>query len=110
MEEGQIVKAVLLQADGEQKERPVLLLKQFPPYKDWLVAGISSKLHQRSELDILLETEHPDFSQTGLKKPGAIRLGFLGMVPEQQIPGAIGSVTAQTHQELIERLVDHLKS
>lgn len=52
MKVGDIVLAQLQQADGQYKLRPVLLLKQFPPFGDWLVCGISSHVrHAVSDFD-----------------------------------------------------------
>lgn len=42
MNPGDIVKAKLNQADGKIKFRPALLIKQMPPFGDWLVCGINS--------------------------------------------------------------------
>jgi mRNA interferase MazF len=62
MNKGDIAKARLQQADGSFKIRPVLLLKQMPPFNDWLVCGISSQLRQFvPNFDILLDFAHPDF-------------------------------------------------
>jgi mRNA interferase MazF len=110
MEEGQVVKAEIPQSDGKRKERPVLLLKPFPPYGDWLVAGISSKLERASDIDLLIPEDHPDFAASGLRQAGLIRTGFLGMVPEERIPGAIGAVSVETHQRVLDNLVEHLKA
>ena len=35
------------QADGQIKNRPVVLLRRLPPFGDFLVCGISTQLHQR---------------------------------------------------------------
>ncbi len=44
--EGSICLISIPQADGKQKIRPVLLLKQFPPFNDYLVCGISTQIQQ----------------------------------------------------------------
>jgi hypothetical protein len=44
--EGSICLIPLPQADGKHKIRPVLLLKQFSPFNDYLVCGISTQIHQ----------------------------------------------------------------
>ena len=50
--EGDIALASLPQADGLIKQRPALLLRQMPPFGDWLVCGISTQLRQRvADLD-----------------------------------------------------------
>lgn len=58
MREGDIVLASLQQADWQRKQRPVLLLKQMPPFQDWLVCNISSQLRQAV----------PDFDTVALAK------------------------------------------
>jgi mRNA interferase MazF len=45
--EGDIALASLPQSDGFIKPRPAVLLRQMPPFGDWLVCGISTQLHQR---------------------------------------------------------------
>lgn len=109
MEEGKVLKAEIPQADGKRKERPVLLLKRFPPYSDWLVAGISSKLDRATELDIIIDVEHPDFPASGLREASLVRTGFVATVPEARIPGAIGELSAETHQRVLNNLIAHLK-
>ena len=50
--EGDIALASLPQADGLIKQRPALLLRQMPPFGDWLVCGISTQLRQQvADLD-----------------------------------------------------------
>lgn len=83
---GEIAKAMLPQADGSYKPRPVLLLKQMPPFQDWLVCGISTQLRQFVvNFDEMLEEAHPDYIMSGLIAPSIIRLGFLSVLPENRI-------------------------
>lgn len=46
MKEGNVVLTPVPQADGNIKNRPAILLREFPPYKDFLVCGVSTQLHQ----------------------------------------------------------------
>nr|VFJ67081.1 MAG: mRNA interferase MazF [Candidatus Kentron sp. FM]VFJ68757.1 MAG: mRNA interferase MazF [Candidatus Kentron sp. FM]VFK17134.1 MAG: mRNA interferase MazF [Candidatus Kentron sp. FM] len=46
MTEGDIVLTPLPQADGRVKNRPALILREFPPYGDFLVCGISTQIRQ----------------------------------------------------------------
>lgn len=86
MREGEIVLASIPQFDGTIKLRPVLLLKQLPGYNDFLVCGISTQLHQLiNGFDELLSDKSTDFVQTGLRQSSVIRLGFLGIVPNNKI-------------------------
>ena len=109
MKVGQIVLRALSQVDGRDKIRPVLLLRELPPFQDYLACGISTQLHLRvSGFDELMDLNHPDFKASGLLKPSIIRLGFLGVVPENQIGGVIGSVSDKTFIDLITRLSDFI--
>lgn len=68
MMEGDVALARLPQANGTTKPRPVLLLRQLPPFNDWLVCGISSQLQQRvPNFDDVVDTGDLDFATTGLK-------------------------------------------
>ena len=63
MREGAIALAALPQANGPVKNRPVVLLREMPPFGDWLVCGISTQLHQRvADFDWLLERSIRIFS------------------------------------------------
>ncbi len=109
MIEGEITLASLPQADGGVKLRPVLLLKQLPGFKDFLVCGISTQLHQLIVgFDELIDTKSNTFTQTGLRQSSIIRLGFLAVLPNQIIAGSIGKIEAGLHQILLHRLAKFL--
>ncbi|WP_411823390.1 type II toxin-antitoxin system PemK/MazF family toxin [Leptospira sp. 'Mane'] len=106
---GSICMGSLPQADGKEKDRPVLVLSKLPGYGDWLVCGISSKTyHYVDDFDELLENADPDFTQTGLKRSGLVRLGFISYLPEKRILGIIGSLPKIRYQKVIKRFIDHL--
>lgn len=108
--ERDIALASLPQADGLIKPRPVILLRQMPPFGDWLVCGISTQLQQRvADLDELVGPSDPDFAESGLKAPSVIRLGFLTTLPARRFLGIIGSISPKRHQRLLERLSDYLQ-
>jgi len=109
MKAGDIVSLSLPQSDGQIKKRPVILLKQMPPYNDWLVAGISTQLHQEVKgFDWVLLSTDASFGATRLKSSSVIRLGFLDMAEERNIRGIIGSVDAEIVKQLLKRLADYL--
>jgi len=57
MKEGDVILTPIPQADGTVKNRPAIFLRELPPYKDLLVCGVSTQLHQRVEgFDDLLKT------------------------------------------------------
>ena len=108
--EGDIALASLPQADGLIKPRPTVLLRQMPPFGDWLVCGISTQLHQRvADLDELIDPADLDFADSGLKAPSVIRLGFLTTLPARRFHGVVGSISHERHQRLLQRLSDYLQ-
>ena len=109
MKEGDIILAAITQADGKIKKRPVVALREMPPYRDYLVCGISTQLRQEApgfdEVILPLDT---DFAASGLMAPSLIRLGFLSVVPDSQIFGSIGSISGERRCRLLERLSAYL--
>lgn len=103
--------AVLPQADGQKKSRPVVALRKMPPFGDWLVCGVSTQLHQAAEGfdDPVLEGD-ADYGGSGLKASSLIRLGFLAVLPESHLLGAIGTIAPERHRRLLDRLCTHLSS
>ena len=68
MKEGDIVLTPLPQADGAVKTRPAILLRELPPYRDFLVCGISTQLYQQVKgFDELISPADTDFAASGLK-------------------------------------------
>ena len=109
MKESDVVLTPVPQADGTVKNRPAILLREFPPYNDYLVCGVSTQLHQEVKgLDEMISTSDPDFGSSGLKSESLIRLGFLAMLPRTRIAGSIGSISAERHQILLKTLADYL--
>ncbi|HMS40946.1 MAG TPA: type II toxin-antitoxin system PemK/MazF family toxin [Pyrinomonadaceae bacterium] len=109
MQETDIVLAYLPQSDGTLKRRPALILREMPKFKDFLVCGISTQLHQKAEnFDELITPEDTDFSGSGLKSESLIRLGFLAVLATEDIIGKIGTISAERHQRLLKNLSDYL--
>jgi mRNA interferase MazF len=105
MTEGDIVLAALQQADGTYKKRPVLILRIMPRFNDFLICGISTQLHQFiTEFDEMII---PDLTNR-LQQSSIIRLGFLGVEPQRNIQGKIGSISLDLHTELLNRLAKYL--
>ena len=68
MKEADIVLTPIPQADGKIKNRPVILLRELPPDRDFLVCGVSTQLHQQVQgFDDIISPSDPDFSATGLR-------------------------------------------
>jgi mRNA interferase MazF len=92
MNEGDVALAALPQANGQVKPRPVIILRTLPPFKDWLVCGVSTQLQQRAEgFDELVEVTDSDFPTSGLKAASLIRLGFLAVLPTSRTPSAVAA-------------------
>ncbi len=110
MKEGDIALTPLPQADGGVKPRPALLLRQMPPFGDWLVCGISTQLHRQvPELDEIVDSTQPDFAKSGLKAPSLIRLGYLTVLPPGRFLGVLGSVSPERHRRLLQKLTDYFR-
>lgn len=109
MSEGDVAIAALPQADGQMKNRPIVILRAVPPFDDFLVGAISTQLHLRvANLDELMLGNDPDFPASGLKKPSLIRLGCLATLPPASVLGRIGSLSPARHQKLLTQLAHFL--
>lgn len=99
----------LPQSDGQLKPRPALVLCEMPPFKDVLVAGISSQLQQEVPgFDEVLRLDDVDFGTTGLRVASVIRLGFLTVLPRSKVLGTLGYIPAERHRALLFRLSAYL--
>ena len=109
MKEADIILTPLPQADGTVKHRPALLLRELPPFGDFLACGISTQLHQAvPEFDEIISRTDSDFAGSGLLNDSVIRLGFLAILPRQRILGSIGQIAAARHVCLLRNLSKHL--
>lgn len=108
---GDVALTPLPQADGRSKPRPVVLLRQLPPFGDWLVCGVSTQLHQQAAgFDEIIEPSDLDYRRNGLKAASLIRLGFLGVLPADRFLGTLGSISSERHARLLQRLGAFLQS
>jgi hypothetical protein len=84
MTEGDVVIALLPQADGQLKHRPAVLLRKLPPFGDYLVCGVRPQLHVAvKDFDEVLDPTQADYVASGLKighPPG-----FIGDSASQQL-------------------------
>jgi mRNA interferase MazF len=109
MKEGDVVLTPVPQSDGAIKNRPAVILREIPPYKDFLVCGISTQLSQRVQgFDEIISSEDTDFISSGLRTTSLIRLGFLALLPRSRIIGSIGSISSDRHKKLLKTLSDYL--
>ena len=78
MREADVVLTPLPQADGPVKNRPALILRELPPFGDFLVCGISTQVHQAVPgFDEVVSRTDADFAGSGLLADSVICLGFL---------------------------------
>lgn len=109
MNEGDVVLTPLPQADGSPKNRPALILRELPPFGDFLVCGISTQVHQAVPgFDEVVSRTDADFAGSGLLADSVIRLGLLAVLPRKKLLGAIGRVDRSRHARLLRNLSRHL--
>ena len=111
MKAGDLVLASIPQADAQFKLRPALVLCLLPPFRDFLVCGVSTQLRHKVEgFDEIVDRGDPDFAASGLRQASLIRLGFLNAVPDTSIAGLLGSIARPRLQRLRRALANHLQS
>ena len=109
MNQGDVILTPVPQADGNLKNRPAIFLREMPPYRDVLVCGVSTQLHQEVKgFDEVIRSTDSDFIATGLKTDSLIRLGFLAVLPRKAVIGSIGAISPLRHTRLLRRLSDYL--
>ena len=109
MKEGDVIVVPMPQADGRVKNRPAIVLREMPPFRDVLVCGVSTQLRQAAkDFDEAISLSDPDFVSSGLIEESLIRLGFLVVVPRKKIVGSIGSISSERHKRLLQRLGEYL--
>lgn len=74
-------------------------------FDDWLICMISSQTrHFIPQFDEIIEEGDSDFTQSGLKAPGVIRVGRLAVVDGEILLGAMGQIAT----ERLKRIKEHL--
>jgi mRNA interferase MazF len=89
-----------------QKVRPALVVSRSDrPGTDVLLAFITSKQSPIStKSDLLVDSSHPDFAQTGLKMSSVVKLDKLVTVEYSVILGELGEFSEALLQEVNEKL------
>ncbi|HCX89826.1 MAG: transcriptional regulator [Deltaproteobacteria bacterium CG12_big_fil_rev_8_21_14_0_65_43_10] len=109
MKEGNVILTPIPQADGKLKERPAIFLREMPPYRDLLVCGVSTQLHQYvKDFDEFISPADADFKSSCIRTKSLIRLGFLAVLPRHRVLGSIGFISAERHKRLLRKLSDYL--
>ena len=109
MKERDVVIVAMPQVDGATKNRPVVILREMQPFRDLLVCGVSTQVHQAVRgFDEIIGPQDADFMASGLRSESVIRLGFLITVSRRTVRGSIGSIAASRHKRLLKKLADYL--
>ena len=84
------------------KIRPAVLVRPVPgPHNDWLLAMISTRLHQAvAGFDMVLFSTDDDFPMTGLKTSSVVRAGRLAIVNSRHLLGRIGDLSSHRRTQL----------
>ena len=70
-----------------------------------IVAFITSQITtELLETDIVLNTSHPDFAVSGLRKPSILRLDHLMTIRKSLILRELGMLSSNTQAEIAEKL------
>lgn len=109
MREGNIILTAIVQADGQRKNRPALVLREMTRYGDLLICGISTQIRQYvPNFDEIIKTEDSDFVASGLVRDSLIRLSFLAVIQQSEVMGSIGSISSERHGRLLSNLSGYL--
>src|SRR5260370_12300123 len=109
MKEGDTVIVPMPKVDGMVKNRRAVVVRAMAPFRDVLVCGVSTQLHQAAkDFDEVISPSDADFVLSGLKEESLIRLGFLVVVPRNNIAGSIGSISSERHKRLLQKLSNYL--
>ncbi|MBC7930635.1 MAG: type II toxin-antitoxin system PemK/MazF family toxin [Rubrivivax sp.] len=111
MNEGDVILTPVPQADGVLKNRPAVVLRELPLYRDLLVCGVSTQLRQQvKDFDEIISPADVDFASSGLLAESLIRLGFLAVLPRKSIVGSIGVISKESRERLLQTLSNYLEA
>lgn len=109
MKEGDVVLALIPQFNTPAKVRPAIVLRELPVYRDLLLCGISTQMHQQvQDFDEIIGSNVVDFASSGLVTTSLIRLSFLTVLPRGDMRGTIGAISSDRHKRLLIRLSEYL--
>jgi len=96
-----VVLTPIPQANGKVENRPAIILREMPVYRDVLVCGVSTQLHHYIPgFDEIISPTDSDFASSGLASASLIRLSLLAALPRKNIVGSIGSIAPERHKRL----------
>ena len=80
------------------KLRPALVL--YEGEKDVVVAFISSRIAKAKPTDVVIDKNHSEFKQTGLKLESSLKLDKIATLSKELILGEIGEVGPKLKKEI----------
>jgi mRNA interferase MazF len=91
---------------SDSKIRPAYALTDpIGDYRHTILALITSRIPiQPLVTDLVLDTTHPDFAITGLKKASTLRLNYLLTLRYSMIQRRLGELSTDTHNQVVEKL------
>ena len=91
------------------KLRPAVCLRKLPPtYSEFLVCGLTTKVHRFNAVLDERVTEQDQGFQRLRAAQSVIRVGFLDRVRAEEIVGRIGAISVPLHRRLLRKLSDYL--
>jgi mRNA interferase MazF len=94
---------------SQTKLRPAIVLYVQPEGEDITLCFISSQnLDRVSRDELILDPEHPEFAQTGLKSRSKIRVSRIVTLEKQLLKRKLGSLGLQLITDIDRVLVDIL--
>jgi len=89
----------------KSKLRPALVVSQDSDGHDTIFAFITSQIKEPiSEVSLLLEVNHPDFKETGLKKESLLKLDKLVTLEKTILLGRLGRLSDDLMLKVDEKL------
>lgn len=108
MERGTVVLTKFPFTDlSSAKRRPAVIISKVSNEKeDVIVAFISSVIpYELSETDFVLDIDHEDFGETGLKKKSVFKMDKLATRNKSIFSGIMGNISAGILKQLDRRLM-----
>jgi len=86
------------------KLRPALVLHEGE--KDVVVAFISSRTENPKPTDVIIDKNHPEFKQTGLKLSSVLKIDKIATLSKELIIGEIGEVGTKLKKEINRKFIE----
>jgi mRNA interferase MazF len=106
MKEGDVVLTPLPQADGKIKNRPAIFLREMPPFRDILVCGVSTQVHQIAPTRRIITKQDSTFLPA-VCLPSRLFGWFSVVLPRRT--SLASALSRQRHTRLLRKLSHHLE-